>query len=97
MSEGEIDAPRRISLYRLALQDATSLLQARTWRPLMDSEILNSNTFELTLDQQFHLEILERQTHNFSREQLEVLLVQTMQMLMLKDNIIQDLLQALTD
>ncbi|MEO0947093.1 MAG: NblA/ycf18 family protein [Cyanobacteria bacterium J06641_5] len=63
----------------------------------MNPEILNSETFELTTDRQFQVEIFERQVQSFNRRQLETLLVQAKRTMMLKDNIIRNLLHHLPD
>lgn len=63
----------------------------------MNSEILGSESLNLTLEQQFQLEFFERQTQSFSRDRLEALLLQATQLLMLKDNIIRNILHDLPE
>ena len=62
----------------------------------MKHEVLDSKTFELSQDQEVRLCLLEQRLQIMSRTQIEGLLVQTMRETSLKDNIIRDLLQALS-
>lgn len=49
--------------------------------------------FELTLEQQFQMRLMEQSAQNMSREQMTDLLVQASRLLMLKDNVIKNLTQ----
>jgi hypothetical protein len=52
--------------------------------------------FELTLEQQFQMKLVEQSTDNMNREQMQELLVETSRLLMLKDNIIKGLMKECT-
>lgn len=54
---------------------------------------MKSSDFELTLEQQFHLKLMEVSTQNLSREQLHDLLIQSAKLIMLKDNVIRSLVK----
>ena len=54
---------------------------------------MESTSFELTLEQQFQMRLMEESTHQMSREQMQDLLVQASRLLMLKDNVIRDLVK----
>lgn len=60
----------------------------------MNYEILDSKTFELTPEQEVQVRVFEQQIQAMSRTELENLLVQTKLKIILKDNIICDLLQG---
>lgn len=52
---------------------------------------MDVNSFELTLSQQFNLRAYEDLIKNLTKAELELLLVDAMRLLMVKDNIIRDL------
>jgi hypothetical protein len=54
---------------------------------------MESGTFELTLEQQFQIRLIEQSTENMSREQMADMLMQLSKLLMLKDNAIRDLVK----
>lgn len=49
---------------------------------------MNSESFELTLEQQFQMRLMEQAAESMTREQMLDMLNQTMRLLMLKDNVI---------
>ncbi|HEY9818301.1 MAG TPA: NblA/ycf18 family protein [Candidatus Obscuribacterales bacterium] len=55
--------------------------------------MVDPNTYELTIEQQFQMRLMEESAHVMSREQALDLLVQASQLLMVKDNVIRNLLQ----
>jgi hypothetical protein len=55
--------------------------------------MVDPNTYELTMEQQFQMRLMEESAQNMSREQALDLLVQASQLLMIKDNVIRNLLQ----
>jgi Phycobilisome degradation protein nblA len=54
---------------------------------------MNVESFKLTLEQQFQMRLIEHETEALSREQMSELLIQTSRLLMVKDNIIRDLIR----
>lgn len=52
---------------------------------------MDVNSFELNLSQQFNLRAYEDLIKNLTKAELELLLVDAMRLLMVKDNIIRDL------
>lgn len=52
---------------------------------------MDVNSFELNLSQQFNLQMYANAVKNIGKEDLEVLVVDAMRLLMVKDNIIRDL------
>jgi hypothetical protein len=50
-------------------------------------------SFDLTLEQQFQMRLVEESTQGMSREQAVELLVEASRLLMLKDNVIRDLVR----
>ncbi|MBE9116316.1 NblA/ycf18 family protein [Lusitaniella coriacea LEGE 07157] len=54
---------------------------------------MNPQSFELTLEQQFQIKIIEDSTDKMSREQMQELLVQVSRLLMVKDNVIRNLMK----
>ncbi|MBF2089392.1 MAG: NblA/ycf18 family protein [Synechococcales cyanobacterium K44_A2020_017] len=55
--------------------------------------MVDPNTYELTIEQQFQMRLMEESAQVMSREQALDLLVQASQLLMVKDNVIRNLLQ----
>ena len=55
---------------------------------------MNSSAFELTLEQQFQMRLMEESAQKMTREQMQDLLVQSARLLMLKDNVIRDLIKG---
>lgn len=49
--------------------------------------------FDLTLEQQFQMKLVEQSAENMNREQMQELLVEISRLLMLKDNIIKGLMK----
>lgn len=58
---------------------------------------MKSNTFQLTFEQQFQMKVIEKSSQELSREQALDLLVQTSRLLMIKDNVIRDLIKQDVD
>jgi len=56
---------------------------------------VNPGAFELSLEQQFQMRLVEQSTQAMSREQAVELLVEASKLLMLKDNVIRDLVKRL--
>jgi hypothetical protein len=54
---------------------------------------MNTGLFELTLEQQFQMRVMQKSAQDLSREQMLDMLMQTSQLLMVKDNIIRDLIK----
>jgi hypothetical protein len=54
---------------------------------------MDTSAFELTLEQQFHVRLMEQSTERLSREQMQELLIQTAKLLMVKDNVIRNLMR----
>jgi hypothetical protein len=55
---------------------------------------MENSPFDLTLEQQFQMKVLEESAQDLSLEQARAILVQTSRLLMLKDNVIRDLLKS---
>lgn len=54
---------------------------------------MDSSFFELSLEQQFQMRLIEESVSNLNRQQMEDLLLQTSRLLMLKDNAIRNLMK----
>lgn len=54
---------------------------------------MDSSTFDLTLEQKFHMQLMERSVDVLTREQIESLFLETSRLLMLKENIIKGLMK----
>lgn len=54
---------------------------------------MNPATFELSLEQQFQMRLVEESLTKMSREQALDLLLQASRLLMVKDNVIRDLMR----
>ena len=54
---------------------------------------MDAKTFELTLEQQFELQCLHREFQQWDREAIIHHLLESMQQLMVKDNLIRDLMK----
>jgi hypothetical protein len=55
---------------------------------------MDGSSFELTLEQQFQMMLMEQSTQQMTREQMQDLLIQSARLLMLKDNVIRDLIKS---
>jgi hypothetical protein len=55
---------------------------------------MDGSSFELTLEQQFQMRLMEQSTEQMTREQMQDLLIQSARLLMLKDNVIRDLIKS---
>ena len=55
---------------------------------------MDSSSFELSLEQQFQMRLMEQSAQQMTREQMQDLLIQSARLLMLKDNVIRDLLKS---
>ncbi len=55
---------------------------------------MDSSSFELTLEQQFQMRLMEESAQRMTREQMQDLLIQSARLLMLKDNVIRDLIKS---
>ena len=54
---------------------------------------MNTGLFELTIEQQFQMRVMQESAQDLSREQMLDMLMQTSRLLMVKDNIIRDLIK----
>lgn len=54
---------------------------------------MDSSLFELTLEQEFQMKLMEQSAQGMSQEQTVDLLMQTAKLLMIKDNVIRDLVK----
>lgn len=54
---------------------------------------MDANIFELSLEQQFELQCLQKEFQGLEREQVINYLLDTMQQLMMRDNLIRDLMK----
>ncbi len=54
---------------------------------------MESNPFSLTLEQEFQIKMMENLAQEMSRDQMLDLLLQVSQQLMVKDNVIRDLMK----
>lgn len=54
---------------------------------------MDPNAFELTLEQQFQMRLMEESAQRMSYEQAQELLVQATRLLMMKENIIKSLIR----
>ncbi len=54
---------------------------------------MDSTAFELTLEQQFQIRLMEESAHNMSREQMIETLIQASRLLMVKDNVIRNIIK----
>jgi hypothetical protein len=55
---------------------------------------MESSPFELTLEQQFQMRLMEQSTEELTREQMQDLLIQASRLLMIKDNVIRGLVKG---
>lgn len=55
---------------------------------------MNTSAFQLTLEQQFQMRLMEESAQKMTREQMQDLLIQSARLLMLKDNVIRDLIKG---
>ena len=55
---------------------------------------MDSSSFELTLEQQFQMRIMEQSAQQMTREQMQDLLIESARLLMVKDNVIRDLVKS---
>jgi hypothetical protein len=55
---------------------------------------MDSSSFQLTLEQQFQMRLMEQSAQKMTREQMQDLLIQSARLLMLKDNVIRDLIKG---
>jgi Phycobilisome degradation protein nblA len=54
---------------------------------------MDSHSFELTLEQTFHMQLMERSVTLLTREQIESLFLETSRLLMLKENVIKGIMR----
>ncbi len=54
---------------------------------------MNPEAFQLSLEQQFQMRLIEDSTDNLDQEQLSDLLMQIYRLLMIKDNLIRDMMK----
>lgn len=55
---------------------------------------MESSSFELSLEQQFQMRLMEQSAQEMTPEQMQDLLIQAARLLMLKDNVIRDLIKS---
>jgi Phycobilisome degradation protein nblA len=54
---------------------------------------MDSEAFELSLEQQFQMRMMEESAHSMTKEQMVETLIQASRLLMVKDNMIRSLLK----
>lgn len=54
---------------------------------------MDPSAYDLTLEQQFQMRLMEASADNMTHEQVQALLVQASRLLMIKDNVIRNLLR----
>ncbi len=55
---------------------------------------MDSSSFELSLEQQFQMRLMEESAQKMTREQMQDLLIQAARLLLVKDNVIRDLIKS---
>ncbi len=55
---------------------------------------MNSTSFDLSMEQEFHLRLMQETIQQMSREQMQDLLIQSARLLFVKDNVIKDLVKS---
>ena len=55
---------------------------------------MDNLSFDLNLEQQFHVRLMESSIETMSREQMQDLLLQTTRLVLLKDNVIRGLIKT---
>ena len=55
---------------------------------------MDSSSFELTLEQQFQMRLMEQSAQQMTREQMQDILIKAARLLMIKDNVIRDLIKS---
>lgn len=55
---------------------------------------MDSSSFELTLEQQFQMRLMEQSAQQMTREQMQNLLIESARLVMLKDNVIRNLIKS---
>jgi hypothetical protein len=55
---------------------------------------MESSSFELTLEQQFQMRLMEQSAQQMTREQMQDILIKAARLLMIKDNVIRDLIKS---
>ena len=55
---------------------------------------MDSSSFQLSLEQQFQMRLMEQSAQQMTREQMQDLLIKAARLLMLKDNVIRDLMKT---
>jgi Phycobilisome degradation protein nblA len=51
---------------------------------------MDTNSFQLTLEQEFQMRLMEESAHTMTREQMIETLLQAARLLMVKDNVLRD-------
>jgi hypothetical protein len=51
---------------------------------------MDTNAFQLTLEQEFQMRLMEESAHTMTREQMIETLLQAARLLMVKDNVLRD-------
>ncbi|BAZ39205.1 phycobilisome degradation protein NblA [Calothrix sp. NIES-4101] len=54
---------------------------------------MDTNAFQLSLEQQFQMRLMEQSAESLTREQLLDVVIQTSRLLMIKDNVIRGLVK----
>jgi Phycobilisome degradation protein nblA len=55
---------------------------------------MNTSSFQLSLEQEFQMSLVERSMQDLSREELQDMLLQIMRLLLVKENIVRDLVKS---
>ena len=73
--------------------DLSPLIWYETLQNIKQEIVMDSEAFQLTLEQQFQMRMMEESAHNMTHEQMVETLVQASRLLMVKDNMIRNLLK----
>jgi hypothetical protein len=55
---------------------------------------MNTSSFQLSLEQDFQMRLMERSMQEMSKEQLQDMLLQIVRLMLVKENIIRDLVKS---
>jgi Phycobilisome degradation protein nblA len=55
---------------------------------------MNSSWFELTMEQEFQMRLMEESVGQMSREQMQDLLLETARLLMVKENVLRNVIKS---
>ncbi|NJP22602.1 MAG: photosystem I reaction center subunit XII [Hydrococcus sp. CRU_1_1] len=55
---------------------------------------MNSSWFELTMEQEFQMRLMEESVEQMTREQMQDLLLETARLLMVKENVLRNVIKS---